>query len=93
MNQSMDMREQSHQSAGGQRGLRLVQQIESIAAEAVFHQRKEAFPVRLLMQGSAAVIVRGANLVDIAGRIVEALGSQKESVFRVGAPRKSQMPV
>ena len=89
--QQAHLPQQGELPRGGQGGLRLIQQVEPLPAEAVLHQGQEALPVGLGVEGNPAVAVQqaGAGLlvqpVDIAGRVVEALRPEKEAVPGVGA--------
>ncbi len=100
MYQSMDMRQQCHQPTWREGRFRLVQQVDSIAAETVSHQCKETLSVGLRMERARSIAYAKqrselpfVGLVDIAGRVVKAFGPQKEAVLGIGTTRKGQMPV
>ena len=70
-------RGQEGQLAGRrQRGLWLVKEIQSVAAEPMQHERQKGLPVRLCMQAAAAVLI-GIPGVHRRRHIVEGLGSQE----------------
>jgi hypothetical protein len=58
-----------------ERGLGFVQNIEPCSSEPVLHEREERLPVRHLVERPTAVGINYAQGVDLAGDVVEALGS------------------
>ena len=84
--QQVNLSQQGELAAGGQGGLRLVQQVEALPAEAVLYQGQKALTVGLGMEGFSAVAVgQPRDSVDIAGRVIKALLPEKEAVPGVGA--------
>ena len=88
LHQVVHVLHQADDAPGRQGRLRLIQDIQALAAEPVLHQGKEAFPVGLPVQGDPAVAVDNrrapaafpVQLVDVGGHVVKALRPQEEPV-------------
>ena len=96
----VDVHKQGHQPIRGEGRFRFIQQVNSVAAKAVFHKGEEALSMGLSVERSlpiAGAYLRSelffVYLVNIAGSILEALRAQKEAVLRVGAAGKGDISV
>jgi hypothetical protein len=72
-----------------QRRLRLVEEIETAAAEPVHHQRQEGLAMRHFVQGVAALSTHdgrptwfGVEPFDLGRHVEEALGAEEKAVAR-----------
>ena len=88
LHQVVHVLHQADDAPGRQGRLRLIQDIQSLSAEPVLHQGKEAFPVGLPVQGDPAVAVDNrraqaafpVHLVDVGGHVIKAFRPQEEPV-------------
>src|SRR4051812_776568 len=75
---------------GRERGLRLVEEIEAVAAQLVHKKGHERLAVRLPMKRLVAVGLEVAHLIHVRGDIEETLGSQEVAIL--GLVRASRRP-
>ncbi len=65
---------------GGERGLRLVEDVETVGLEAMLHQRQERLAMRLLVKGAVAVATHTEPL-DLGCDVEEALRPRKKPLL------------
>src|SRR4051794_34618263 len=90
VNELVDAGEQCELAHRRERRLRLVEDVEAIAEEAIEQQREECLAVRLLVQRYAAISSGDAEAVDLRRYVEERLGAQEVAVRGI-ARRSSQM--
>src|SRR3954452_679984 len=90
VNELVDAGEQGELAHRRERGLRLVEDVEAIAEEAIEQQREECFAVRLLVQRDAAVSSGDAEAIDLRRYVEERLGAEEVAIRGI-ARRSSQM--